>query len=89
MKNTNFPTEFQTALQQMFNLYSPQEIEDILFSVFSRANQHSDGDLEDTRTEREFVHTELRNLLRLISQNKESFNQIMHTWTKHNTTEIT
>ena len=87
--NSKFQTELLKSLAQMLNAFSPEEIEDVLFSVFSRANQHSDGDLDDTRAEREYVHAELRNFFRLISQNKESFNQIMQTWTKPNTTEIT
>ena len=89
MKNENFNAEFQTALYQMLTIYTPQEIEDVLFHAFSRANQHSDGDKDETRENREAVHAELRNFFRLIAKNQDDFNKTMQIWTSQRTTEIT
>lgn len=80
------------AIQGLFTTYTPQEIEDVLFTAFSRANENSDGDFEDVRCSREHIHTELRRMLRTIGNNMDYFKEISQQWmqqTKENTTEIT
>lgn len=53
-------------ISMLFTMYTPQEVEDIIFEAFERAHQYSDGDTDVDRENRAIIHAELRTIIRTL-----------------------
>ena len=66
--------KIKTEIIELFDAFSPREVEDILFDVFSTAEIHTDGLLEEAKESRVMVHSALRRILFELN-NPEILNQ--------------
>lgn len=66
--------KIKTEIMELFSAFSPREIEDILFDVFSTAEIHTDGLLQEDKENRVLVHSALRRILFELN-NPEILNQ--------------
>lgn len=90
MKNQNFSEAVASHADFLFSNMTPQEVEDVLFETFQRAELYSDGDFQNDREARALVHGELRSLLRVFAAKPKKFRKLLQKtkqWQLQNITE--
>lgn len=89
MKNQDFTATAAAHADFLFSNMTPQEVEDVLFHTFERANLHSEGDFQNDREARSLVHGELRSLMRLFAAKPKKFRKLLKKISKWQIQNIT